>query len=247
MQKIKCVLSYDGAHFSGFQIQPGKRTVQGELEKALRTIHKGEWIRIHPSGRTDTGVHAKGQTIHFETPYTLVEENWMRALNTLVPDDIYIAGVQQVSSSFHARYDAVEKEYRYVVHHARIPDVFRRRYAYQFRYDLDMQAMQEACRYLHGTHNFTTFSSAKASVKGSKVRTLYQAACTKEGNDITFTFRGDGFLYNMVRIIVGVLLDIGQGKRIPADIPRLLEAEDRRLAGATVPPEGLYLWDVKYE
>ncbi|WP_188456403.1 tRNA pseudouridine(38-40) synthase TruA [Virgibacillus oceani] len=247
MGKIKCEVSYDGTNFSGFQIQPKKRTVHGELEKALLKIHKGEHVRIHPSGRTDTGVHAKGQTIHFETPFQIPLDNWKRALNTLLPGDLYVNTVEAVPESFHARYDVIEKEYRYYVWNEKEMDVFKRNYAYQFQYPLDISVMQEACRYLEGTHDFTTFSSAKATTKGSKVRTLYQASCEKRGSEIEFIFRGSGFLYNMVRIIVGAMLDVGQGRRNPLDIAKLLEKKDRRLLGETVPPQGLYLWKVTYK
>ncbi|GGB49296.1 tRNA pseudouridine synthase A 1 [Lentibacillus populi] len=246
MEKIKCVISYDGSGFAGFQIQPKKRTVQGELEKALMTIHKGAHVRIQASGRTDTGVHAKGQTIHFETPFTIPEANWKRALNTLLPGDLYINEVEKVPSSFHARYDVIEKEYRYYVWNEKETDVFKRNYAYQFPYALDIKAIQDACSYLEGEHDFTTFSSAKATTRGSKVRTLYQASCEKRGSEIEFIFRGSGFLYNMVRITVGVLLDIGQGRRRAGEIPYLIEQKDRRLVGETIPPQGLYLWRVRY-
>ncbi|SER03293.1 tRNA pseudouridine38-40 synthase [Virgibacillus subterraneus] len=247
MEKIKCVISYDGTNFSGFQIQPRTRTVQGELEKALTKIHKGEHIRVHASGRTDTGVHAKGQTIHFETPFTLPPQNWKQALNTLLPVDLNVYKVEVVPESFHARYDVAEKEYRYYVWNEREKDVFKQNYMYQFPYSLDIQAMQYACRYFEGTHDFTTFSSAKATIKGSKVRHMYEVTCHKEGSQIEFIFRGSGFLYNMVRIIIGALLDIGQGRREPTDITDLLEKKDRRLLGETVPAQGLYLWQVKYE
>lgn len=247
MEKMKCIISYDGTCFSGFQIQPKKRTVHGELEKALMKIHKGQHIRIQASGRTDTGVHAKGQAIHFESPFDLPEYNWKRALNTLLPGDLYIHDVQKVHIGFHARYDAIEKEYRYYVWNKSETDIFKRNYAYQFRYPLNIEAMQAACTYLEGTHNFTTFSSAKATIKGSKERTLHEVSCNQDGKEIVFIFRGNGFLYNMVRIIVGVLLDIGQGKRSPSDIHPLLAERDRTLVGETVPPQGLYLWCVKYQ
>ncbi|WP_106495470.1 tRNA pseudouridine(38-40) synthase TruA [Lentibacillus sp. Marseille-P4043] len=246
MEKIKCVISYDGSNFSGFQIQPKKRTVHGELEKALQKMHKGEHIRIQASGRTDTGVHAKGQTIHFETPFIIPEVNWKRALNTLLPGDLYVNDVEKVPTAFHARYDVIEKEYRYYVWNEKETDVFKRNYAYQFPYPLDIKVMQEACSYLEGEHDFTTFSSAKATTKGSKVRTLYQLSCEKHGSEIEFIFRGSGFLYNMVRITVGVLLDIGQGRRSASDIPFLIEQRDRQLVGETIPPQGLYLWRVRY-
>lgn len=247
MRKIKCTLVYDGSRFSGFQIQPKNRTVQGEIEKALKKIHKGMDVRVHASGRTDSGVHAVGQTIHFETDLDFAQANWKRALNTVLPDDVYVKDVLFVPASFHARYDVVEKEYRYYLWNEKEPDIFRRNYRYHFPYQLNVEAMQEACRHLRGTHDFTTFSSAKASARGSKKRTLYEAICERHGSEIEFIFRGSGFLYNMVRIIIGVLLDIGQGRRSADDISHLLEQKDRRLASATVPPEGLYLWVVKYE
>ncbi|ASN03650.1 tRNA pseudouridine(38-40) synthase TruA [Virgibacillus necropolis] len=247
MGKIKCVISYDGTSFSGFQIQPKKRTVHGELEKALKKIHKGEHIRLQASGRTDTGVHAKGQTIHFDTPFDIPEENWKRALNTLLPDDLYVREVEKVIDSFHVRYDVLEKEYRYYIWNEKERDVFKQNYAYQFPFQLDIEAIQEACNHLEGEHDFTTFSSAKATTKGSKVRTLYQVSCVKRGSEIEFIFRGSGFLYNMVRIIVGAMLDVGQGRRHQDDMVKLLEQKDRQLLGETVPPQGLYLWNVKYK
>lgn len=247
MAKIKCVISYDGTNFSGFQIQPRNRTIQGELEKALTKIHKGPYIRIHPSGRTDTGVHAKGQVIHFETSYNLPVNNWKRALNTLLPSDVYVRKVKEVPDAFHSRYDVVEKEYRYYIWNELETDVFKQNYAYQFPYTLDIQAIKNACKRFEGSHNFTTFSSAKATTKGSKVRTMYEVTCNREGSQIELVFRGSGFLYNMVRIIAGTLLDIGQGKLLPSDVDDLLQKKDRRLVGETVPAQGLYLWEVRYE
>ena len=247
MERIKGVISYDGTNFSGFQIQPKKRTVHGELEKALRKMHKGEAIRVHASGRTDTGVHAKGQTIHFDSPFSIPENNWKQALNTLLPDDLYVRKVEKVADTFHARYDVLEKEYRYYIWNEKEKDVFKHNYAYQFPYQLDMRAIQEACNYLEGEHDFTTFSSAKATTKGSKIRKLFQVTCEKHGSEIEFIFRGSGFLYNMVRIIVGAMLDVGQGRRRQQDMVQLLEQKDRQLLGETVPAQGLYLWNVKYK
>jgi tRNA pseudouridine38-40 synthase len=246
MVRLKCTIHYDGSQFSGFQIQPEKRTVQGVLERALKKMHKGEEVRIQASGRTDTGVHAFGQTIHFESPFHIPVQNWKIALNTILPDDLFIKKVEIVPEHFHARYDVTEKEYRYYVWNQKERDVFKRNYYYQFPYDLNIEAIKEACRYLEGKHDFTTFSSAKATIKGSKERTLYQVSCEKREEEIEFVFRGSGFLYNMVRITIGVLLDIGQGRRAASDIPNLLEAKDRRLVGETVPPQGLYLWRVRY-
>lgn len=246
MKRMKCVISYDGTNFSGFQVQPLKRTVQSELEKALKKIHKGQDIRIFPSGRTDRGVHAIRQTIHFDTSNQMSEKSWKKALNALLPEDVYVKETKHVPSSFHARFSAIEKEYRYVILNTQEPDVFRRHYAYHFPYALDMTQMRKACHYLEGKHDFTAFSSARSTVKGSKVRTLYEASCQQKGSDIMFVFRGDGFLYHMVRILVGTLLEVGQGKRKPEHIKQLLKQQDRKQSGKTAPPQGLYLWDVTY-
>ncbi|MEK3906936.1 tRNA pseudouridine(38-40) synthase TruA [Oceanobacillus sp. FSL W7-1309] len=247
MPRLKCKIKYDGSRFSGFQRQPQNRTIQGSIEGVLKKMHKGLEIHLQASGRTDMGVHAIGQVIHFDSPYTIPEENWKRAMNTLLPDDIYIDEVEEVSEDFHARYSAKEKEYHYFVWNAEEPNVFKRNYSYNFPYALDMEKMQEGCTYLMGTHDFTTFSSAKSTAKGSKIRTLYQASCQKNGDEIEFVFKGSGFLYNMVRIMVSVLLDIGQGKREPSDIIVLLEKKNRQLVGKTISPQGLYLWNVTYE
>jgi tRNA pseudouridine38-40 synthase len=247
MPKISCIIAYDGTNYSGYQIQPQKRTVQGEIEGALMKIHKGEQIRIHASGRTDTGVHAKGQTIHFDTSLHIPGNSWKKALNTLLPNDVYVHHSEEVSADFHARYDVVEKEYRYIVQNTIDPDIFKRNYVWHYPYKLNIQAIQEACNYFEGTHDFTTFSSAKATVKGNKIRTLYEVSCQQENDQIVFVFRGSGFLYNMVRILVGTLLDVGQEKIKPSAIMDMLESKDRNKAGKTAPPQGLYLWMVRYQ
>ncbi|MEN2769083.1 tRNA pseudouridine(38-40) synthase TruA [Ornithinibacillus xuwenensis] len=247
MPKISCIIAYDGTNYSGYQIQPQKRTVQGEIEGALMKIHKGEQIRIHASGRTDTGVHAKGQTIHFDTSLHIPGNSWKKALNTLLPNDVYVHHSEEVSADFHARYDVVEKEYRYIVQNTIDPDIFKRNYVWHYPYKLNIQAIQEACNFFEGTHDFTTFSSAKATVKGNKIRTLYEVSCQQENDQIVFVFRGSGFLYNMVRILVGTLLDVGQEKIKPSAIMDMLESKDRNKAGKTAPPQGLYLWKVRYQ
>ncbi|MFD1363558.1 tRNA pseudouridine(38-40) synthase TruA [Lentibacillus salinarum] len=246
MAKIKCVFSYDGTNFSGLQIQPQVRTVQGELEKALAKIHKGAHIPIHPSGRTDKGVHAKAQTAHFETDYRLTPADWKRAINSLLPPDIHVDKTEQVPDSFHARFDVLEKEYRYYILNDAEPDVFKQNYLYHYPYQVDIKKMQEAGKFFEGTHDFTTFSSAKADIKGSRIRTLYEVSCQLNGSEIEFVLRGNGFLYNMVRIIVGTLLDVGRGKQNPSDIAALFAMKDRQAGGDTLPPQGLYLWQVRY-
>lgn len=246
MSRIKCIIRYDGTNFVGFQFQPMGRTVQGEIEKTLQKIHKGHWTRIHSSGRTDKGVHAMRQVIHFDSELTMAPENWQRALNTLLPKDVQILEVTQVSDMFHSRYAAIEKEYRYYVDLGAY-DVFKRNYAFFYKYKVDFNLIEQACKLFEGKHDFTTFSSAKGTTKGSRVRTLSEVSAHFVDNHITFVFRGNGFLYNMIRIIVGVLLDIGQGRIEVKAIPGLLEAKDRKRVGVTAPAQGLYLWNVVYE
>ncbi len=179
MTKILCKISYDGTRFSGYQIQPRVRTVQGELEKALAKIHKGTHVEIHGSGRTDKGVHAKAQMAHFESPYNLTTAEWKRAMNSLMPPDIHVNDVVEVPDAFHARFDVVEKEYRYFIWNEREKDVFKQNYVYQFPFALDVGAMKQAGEQLKGTHDFTTFSSAKAAIRGSKVRTYMKFPVTR--------------------------------------------------------------------
>jgi len=240
-------MSYDGTLFYGFQKQPNKRTVQGELEKVLSRMHDGAEVRVTGSGRTDAGVHAKGQVIHFDSPLHLPPAAWKKALNAQLPEDIYIHEAESVSDDFHARFSAAEKEYRYFLHTGSEADVFKRNYEYHFPYELDWERINEACRIFEGTHDFTAFSSKKATVKGSKVRTLYEVSFRKNGDSAVFIVRGSGFLYNMVRILVGTLLDIGQGKAEPEEIRTMIAKKDRGNIGKTMPPQGLYLWKVIYE
>lgn len=245
-KRIKCTLSYDGTHFSGYQIQPGKRTVQGELERALERIHKGEAIRITASGRTDAGVHAYGQVVHFDTFLSLSPDQWKKALNALLPDDIVIKDAQEAAPSFHARFSAKAKEYRYKVRIAQERDVFLRNYCYHFPYPLDIGAMRRSLSLIEGTHDFTSFCSAKTDVD-DRVRTIYTADMTVQDDLLEFRFIGNGFLYNMVRIIVGTILEVGQGKRSVDSISSALAAKDRRFAGKMAPSQGLYLWKVYYD
>lgn len=247
MNKLKCTVSYDGTNFSGFQIQPNKRTIQAEIEAALQRMHKGETIRIQASGRTDKGVHAKRQVFHFETTLDILTWRWKKALNALLPTDIRIIDVEIVSAEFHARFDAVEKEYRYFILNRNEPDLFKRQYTY-FESDLiDMEKLQTACKKFEGTHDFTSFCSAKTTIKGSRVRTLYEVSCQKQDDLIVIILRGDGFLYHMARIIVSVLLDVAKGNLSLTDIDTLFSVKNREYVGVTIPPEGLYLWDVIYE
>lgn len=245
MKRYKCTISYDGAQFYGYQIQPYTRTVQGELEEALKKLHKGTPICVTASGRTDTKVHAKGQVLHFDSPLSIPLNKWPLALNRLLPEDIAVLRVDNVAESFHARFDAVGKEYRYVIRLQKEKDPFTRFYQYQYPFLVNVSAMEEASRHLMGTHDFTSFCSAKTDV-GDKVRTVNEITVTEKADLLIIRFVGTGFLYNMVRILVGTLLEVGSGKRTPQSMQAVLQARDRDAAGKTAPPHGLYLWEVFY-
>ncbi|WP_264188453.1 tRNA pseudouridine(38-40) synthase TruA [Halobacillus litoralis] len=240
------IIQYDGTNYAGYQVQPNGNTIQAELEKALLKMHKGTVVKVTASGRTDARVHALGQVIHFDTPLKIPMNNWKRAINSLLPADIQIVSAESVPSEFHARYDTTGKEYRYFVRNDQHPDLFRRHYTHHVRAALDINAMKQACQYIKGEHDFTSFCSPKTDIKGDKVRTIYEASITSDMDEIVFTFRGSGFLYNMVRILVGTLLEIGRSERKPEDIIDIIQAEDRKAAGKTAPPQGLFLWKVFY-
>jgi tRNA pseudouridine38-40 synthase len=246
MPRLKATIAYDGTHFSGYQVQPGKRTVQLAIESSLKQMHKGQDIRITASGRTDAGVHAVGQVIHFDSSFNIPEVNWPRALNALLPDDIYIKKVENVSDQFHARFDVTQKEYRFKLLNRSSPDLFRRLYTVHIPEPLDIGRMQEAADYIKGTHDFTSFCAANTSVV-DKVRTIsLLEVLPAPGDEIHVRMKGNGFLYQMVRIIVGQLVTIGKGKAEPAIVQDILNAKDRQKAFPTAPPQGLYLWEVKY-
>lgn len=245
MQRYKCVIAYVGTAFSGYQIQPNKRTVQSEIEAVLEKIHKGEHVRIFASGRTDAGVHAKGQVIHFDSPLKIPTEKWTIALNALLPDDISVMKTDEVPNDFHARFEVVAKEYRYYIHLSQIRDPFQHHFAYQFKYPLDIDKMVSATKHLLGTHDFTSFCSAKTEVE-DRVRTIHKIELVEENGMLVFRFVGNGFLYNMVRILVGTLLEVGACERDAASIPLILASKNRTKAGKTAPAHGLFLWEVFY-
>lgn len=244
--RLKCKLSYDGTGFSGYQVQPGKRTVQGEVEKALSVLHKNKPVKVTASGRTDAGVHAAGQVIHFDTELSIPVERWPKALISVLPDDIVLSKAEIAKADFHARFDVRQKEYRYMINRAFIPNVFTRNQAYHYPYPLNLSAMKEAGKLLTGTHDFTSFCSAKTEVE-DRVRTIYQFELLEDGDLLTLRFAGSGFLYNMVRILTGTLLDVGRGVIKPEAIPSIIEGKDRSLSGKTAPAHGLYLWHVDYD
>ncbi|TYR78551.1 tRNA pseudouridine(38-40) synthase TruA [Priestia megaterium] len=245
MKRLKCVISYDGSQFAGYQVQPGKRTVQGEIETILSRMHKKK-VGIYASGRTDAHVHAHGQVIHFDTDLNIPCDKWKKALNSMLPDDIVMKYVSEVDEHFHARFNVKAKEYRYHICRNENRNPFTRYYAYHYPYKLDYMKMKEAATHLIGTHDFTSFCSAKTEVE-DKVRTIYEIDIYEGNDQLVFRFVGNGFLYNMVRILVGTLLEVGQGKIKPVEIKAILESRARPKAGKTAPPQGLYLWEVFYD
>jgi tRNA pseudouridine38-40 synthase len=245
MQRIKCTIAYDGTDFSGYQIQPNKRTVQEEVEKVLTKLHKGSEVKIFASGRTDAGVHAKGQVFHFDTSLDIPLEKWPIALNSMLSKDIAILNAEMVDLDFHARFNAKGKEYRYFINPSNKRDPFQRNYAASFPFELDVKAIEEAMSSLQGTHDFTSFCSAKTEIE-DKVRTIYELELLEENGLYVFRYVGSGFLYNMVRILTGTLLEVGTDSRAPDSIATLIEKRDRTLSGKTAPAHGLYLWKVFY-
>lgn len=245
MKRYKCIVAYDGTRFAGYQVQPNKLTVQSVLEGALAKLHKGTEMGITASGRTDAGVHAKGQVIHFDSSLNIPLAKWDIALNSLLPDDIAIKSVEEVRASFHARFDAAGKEYRYFVQRSEKRDPFMRNYAYHYPYPLNIHEMKKAALALIGTHDFTSFCSAKTEVM-DKVRTIREIEMIEDGTQLVFRFVGNGFLYNMVRILVGTLIEVGSGARTADSISEIIAQKDRIFAGKTAPAHGLYLWEVYY-
>jgi tRNA pseudouridine38-40 synthase len=246
MQRIKCTIAYDGTHFSGYQIQPNHRTVQEEVETALKKLHKGQEVKIFASGRTDAGVHAKGQVLHFDTFLDIPVEKWAVALNSMLPGDISVLKAEMVKSNFHARFDAKGKEYRYFIYPSKHRDPFSRNYATMYPFLVNTESIREAMNSFLGTHDFTSFCSAKTEVE-DKERTIYELELSEENGLLVFRFVGNGFLYNMVRIITGTLLEVGTGDRDASTISNILKMKDRSFAGKTAPAQGLYLWKVFYE
>ena len=240
-------ISYDGTNFSGYQKQPKERTVQSELEKALKEISGGKKIEVHSSGRTDAGVHAMAGKVHFDLETKITVEKLNKALNSLLPDDIFVRRVEEVSEDFHARFSAIGKEYIYKINLGEY-NPLERNYVYQHNQKLDVVEMERAMKYLEGTHNFKSFTKTDEE-KDDYVRTISQTNLirdTKDVNQIILSFVGTGFLRYMVRNMVGTLIMVGEGKIKSEEVIEILKKEDRRAAGKTANPEGLYLKNVFY-
>lgn len=247
MRRLKVTISYDGTEFAGYQVQPGKRTVQLELEKVLAKMHKGEKIRVTASGRTDARVHAFGQVIHFDTPLAIPVERYKKALNVQLPRDIRVLEVEEVSNDFHARFSVSGKRYRYIWNCEDVQSPFRRHFTTDTNgVKPNVEEMEKAAQYIVGTHDFSCFCAANTSVV-DKVRTVHSLHFEWHGEELHMIIEGNGFLYNMVRIIAGTLWEIGVSKRSAVEVKEIIASMNRENAGKTASPYGLYLEKVFYD
>lgn len=248
-------IAYDGTNFCGWQRQPRERTVQGTIEEALSTLCRAP-IQIHGTSRTDAGVHALGQQATFSLDSGIPTERIPLALNHLLAGgqrvigaigDIRILSATEVPASFHARFDAKGKRYHYRIHTGGEPDLFQRNYCYYVEKELDLAAMKQAAGMIVGTRDFKCFQAAGGQEQKTTVRTIHHIELQQEGSLLTLKVTGDGFLYNMVRILTGTLVEVGLGRRTPAGIPDMISSLDRARAGHTAPPQGLYLAEVFFK
>lgn len=244
MRRIRMIISYDGTNYVGWQVQPNGVSVQELLEKALYEI-TGETIRVEGSGRTDSGVHARAQVAHFDTEARMAADKFAIAINTHLPRDIRVLYSEECDPSFHARFSAKQKQYRYTVQLGTHADVFARTTSLHLHYTPDFDAMQQAAAAVVGTHDFAAFKCSDSTMENT-VRTVTQSEWAKDGTFLHYTVTGNGFLYNMVRILVGTMLEIGSGKRPASDMEKAITSGVRKDAGATAPAHGLCLMHVIY-
>jgi len=244
MRHLRLVVQYDGTDFAGFQFQPDQRTVQGVLQEALSQL-LGEKIQVCGASRTDAGVHACGQVVSFKTACAIPLERIVPALNALLPRDVAAMEVAEAPEHFHPRYQARRKYYVYRILNRPLPSPFWGRYAWHVPRPLDVEAMQQGARHLWGEHDFAAFCAAGGSAK-TTVRTLYELTVERQGDMIEVKASGNGFLYMMMRIIVGTLVEVGLGKRPAEEMAAILASRDRRRAGPTAPPHGLTLQQIEY-
>ncbi|MCI6011326.1 MAG: tRNA pseudouridine(38-40) synthase TruA [Firmicutes bacterium] len=250
-------IEYDGSEFFGWQRQPGVRTVQGTLEEALSCV-LGTQVQIQGTSRTDAGVHALAQHASLCGTFGIPTERIAQAVNNRLAGksggigkigrvgDVRILSVNEMPTAFHARFSSLGKRYRYLIGNSRETDIFRRRYCYQVTEPLDAEAMRAAARCFVGTHDFAAFQTSGGTPRQTTVRTIYSLTINRQGDDLLLEVTGDGFLYNMVRILTGTLVEVGLGRRNPGEMNGILESCDRQEAGHTAPPQGLYLAEVFY-
>ena len=246
MEHYKITVAYDGSRYDGWQRQGNTdRTVQGKLESVLSRLD-GQSVEIRGAGRTDAGVHAKGQVADFFLRAALSPQEVGEYLNRYLPEDVAVLSCEDAPERFHARLSTVGKRYVYRIWNSPVPNVFERKYLTSWPETLDLAAMEQAAALLLGTHDFKAFCSNK-KFKKSSVRTLTALRIQRLGDEVRLTFEGDGFLYNMVRILTGTLVEVGMGEREASSIPAILASLDRTQAGRTMPPNGLILDEVFYE
>lgn len=242
-RNILLTIEYDGSRYFGWQVQPRVPTIQGEIQKTVRRVLKQD-IKLKGSGRTDAGVHAYGQTASFEIIHGIPVEKIPRVLNNKLPGDIKILAAKEVPEDFHARFSAVGKKYIYKMRES--VDVFANNYFYEVPKKPDYEVMKEAAKNIVGTHDFKCFQASGGEEKETTVRTIFDLDVKKTEAGYELVVCGNGFLYNMVRIITGTMVDVGLGKISPEEIKGIIDSKDRSKAGHTAPPQGLYLAEVYY-
>ncbi len=245
MRNIKIIIEYNGKGFNGWQKQPNKLNIQGEIERAIFDV-TGEKVELYASGRTDAGVHSFGQTANFKIENLIPLEKIPLALNSKLKKTIVIKSAEEVDENFHARYNCKGKKYRYIINNSKVPSAIYHDLEYHLPIKLDIEKMIEASKFFIGEHDFKAFRASGTSSKSS-VRIIYNIDIKKDNEDrIYIDYTGNGFMYNMVRILTGTLVDVGLGKITPKEIPEIIESKDRSKAGKTLPAHGLYLMEVYY-
>ncbi len=245
MKNFKILVQYDGTKYKGWQVQKSTdMTIQGKLQAVLEEL-AGYPIEVIGSGRTDAGVHACGQVANFHISENFSGEEILEYLNRYLPMDIAVIEIEEVEERFHARFSATSKTYSYRIHTSNIPNVFERKYMYTYTLPLDIKAMREAAKNMVGTHDFASFCGNK-KMKKSTIRTVFSIEIQEYANEIVITYTGNGFLQNMIRIMTGTLIEVGNGTKKASDVTSIIEGKNRELAGYTVPPEGLMLKQVEY-
>lgn len=245
MRRIVLTIAYDGTAYSGWQAQANAVTVEGTLREAIRKL-SGEDVVTIGASRTDAGVHALGNVVAFDTESPIPAENWRPALNSFLPQDIRVMNSCEAAADFHPRFDAHSKRYEYRIAMGPVVNPLRCRYVCGVHEELDLAAMQKGAEAFVGEHDFSSFCSAGAQTE-SKVRNVTKCEVYRDGGEIVIGVEGDGFLYNMIRILAGTLIDMGRGAKSPESMGRILESRDRTQAGPTAPPEGLTLIKILYK
>lgn len=244
MRRIKLIVAYDGTEYSGWQIQPEAPTIEMCLDKAIHEL-TGENVHVTGASRTDAGVHAYGNVAVFDTESTIPGDRFTFALNRFLPDSIVIQDSWEVSVDFHPRHCNTRKTYEYRILNTAVPLPQKRNFTWHVAGSVDIEKMKEAAAYIVGEHDFKSFCCVRTQAE-STVRTIYSLEVLQEGSEIIIRIKGNGFLYNMVRIITGTLIQVGKGRFMPEYVKQMLEAKDRTVAGQTAPPQGLTLVGIEY-